>query len=71
MIANTAMTAITTGIGRRITVRAVCAQRPSSFGVIALLRTTPLSTFSPRIARSAGRAMTAPTIANEITAMPA
>ena len=33
----------TTAVGRFITIRAVCAQRPSSFGVIEDLRMTPLS----------------------------
>ena len=61
----------TTVTGRRITNLAVCAQRPSSLGVIALFRTTSLSTRWPSIARMAGRGIKAPSIAIATTVTPA
>ena len=61
----------TTGTGRAITVRAVFAQRPSSFGVRPLFRMTPLSTRFPKMARSAGSGMSAPKIAKSVTTTPA
>ena len=70
-IPRTTKHAMTTGIGRCITLRAVRAQRPSSFGVIALRRITPLSTLCPKIASNAGSANIAPETAREITATPA
>ena len=62
---------ITTGTGRRITFRAVCAQRPSSFGVIPDLRTTPLSILCPKRAIIAGNGTSAPITASETTLTPA
>ena len=44
--AKTRSDSATTATGRRITNRAVCAQRPSDLGVIPDLRTTNLSTRS-------------------------
>ena len=67
-ITNDSTTALT---GRFITRRAVCAQRPSSFGVIADLRTTPLSIRSPRIARIGGNPNNAPITASATTDTPA
>ena len=61
----------TAATGRFITRRAVCAQRPSSFGVIAERRTTPLSIFDPITARIAGRPIIAPTTASATTDTPA
>ena len=71
MTIKIAREAITTGIGRAITKRAVFAQRPSSFGVSPLLRVTPLSTRLPRIANSAGSGISAPKIAKRVTTTPA
>ncbi|CAB4664905.1 unannotated protein [freshwater metagenome] len=62
---------MTTGIGRRITKRAVDAQRPSLFGMIALLRTTPLSILCPSIAKIAGSGISAPATASATTDVPA
>ena len=61
----------TAATGRFITRRAVCAQRPSSFGVIAERRTTPLSIFDPIRARIGGKPMIAPTTASATTDTPA
>ena len=61
----------TTATGRFITIRAVCAQRPSSFGVIADLRITPLSTLGPTKARIGGRPKSAPATASATTDVPA
>ncbi|CAB4848366.1 unannotated protein [freshwater metagenome] len=61
----------TIGTGRRITKRAVVAQRPSSLGVIALLRITPLSILRPIITRIAGNGMRAPATARVTTEIPA
>ncbi len=57
--------------GRLITKRAVRAQRPSSFGVIADLRTTPLSMRSPRRAKIGGNPKRAPITASATTETPA
>ena len=61
----------TAATGRFITRRAVCAQRPSSFGVIAERRTTPLSIFDPIRARIGGNPIIAPTTASATTDTPA
>ena len=61
----------TTGTGRFMTKRAVCAQRPSSFGVIAERRTTPLSTRLPIKARIGGSPKIAPITASATTETPA
>ena len=61
----------TAATGRFITRRAVCAQRPSSFGVIAERRTTPLSILDPIRARIAGKPTIAPTTAIATTDTPA
>jgi len=56
----------TAATGRFITRRAVCAQRPSSFGVIAERLTTPLSIFDPIRARIGGSPTSAPTTASNL-----
>ena len=61
----------TAATGRFITKRAVCAQRPSSFGVIADLRTTPLSMRSPSNAKIGGNPNNAPITASATTDTPA
>ena len=61
----------TIGTGRRITKRAVSAQRPSSLGVIADLRTGPLLIRLPISARIGGRPKIAPTTASATTETPA
>ena len=57
--------------GRFITRRAVFAQRPSSLGVIADLRTTPLSMRSPSSAMIGGNPNNAPITASATTDTPA
>ena len=71
MIPKTISERITIAVGRFITKRAVSAQRPSSFGVIADLRITPLSMRWPIRARIGGKPMIAPTTASATTDTPA
>ena len=60
-----------TGHGRRMTKRASRAHPPSSFGVRSPRRTLNLLMRGPRIASSAGIAVSAPITARMLTAMPA
>ena len=62
---------ITTGTGRFMTPRAVCAQRPSSLGVIPPFRTAPLSILCPSSAMIAGSGISAPRTAKVTTLTPA
>ena len=61
----------TTATGLFITKRAVCAHRPSSFGVIEDLRIKPLSIFLPMTAKIAGSPIIAPITAIVTTDTPA
>ena len=62
-------TTIPTGL--RITKRAVCAQRPSCLGVMALFLTTKESMRLPSRAKIAGSGINAPRTAIATTAIPA
>ena len=69
--ASTVSERTTTATGRRITKRAVCAHRPSAFGVTALLRTTNLSMRGPMRAKIAGNGSSETKTATATTLMPA
>ena len=71
MIVKTVSESMTTAIGRRITRRAVCDQRPSDFGTMALLRTVYLFMRWPRRAKIAGNGSKAASIAMATTVIPA